>query len=69
MVQIKKRKKKGQSTLEYILLITAVVLILITFLQSGGLFQNRYNDTLASATNGMVNMAERLKGSRYESKP
>jgi len=67
MVQFKKRKKKGQSTLEFILLVTAVVVILLAFLTGpNSLFQQKYNDTLKAATNGMVNMAERLGGSRYK---
>ena len=67
MVQIKKRKKKGQSTLEYILLVTAVILVLLWFLTgSGSPFRERYNDTLDAATNGMLNMAQRLGGSRYK---
>jgi uncharacterized protein (UPF0333 family) len=68
MVQMKKRKKKGQSTLEYILLVTAVILVLITFFRPGGLFSTRINETFDSATNGMTNMADRLGGSRYKAK-
>ena len=63
---VKNRKKKAQSTLEYLLLLTGVLVIMIAFLKPGGLFSRRYNDTFAGATNGMVNMAERLQGSRYK---
>lgn len=58
------RKKKGQSTLEYIILVTGVVAILIIFLGPGGPFQNAYNQTMASGTTGMTNMANRLATSR-----
>ena len=70
MVQIKKRKKKGRRTLEFILLVTAVMVILLIFLTgNNSIFKQRYNETLDSATNGMVNMAERLGGSRYKARP
>ncbi len=57
-------KKKGQSTLEFLVLATAVVVVFIWFLRPGGPFSNAYNDTLIEATNGMTNMAWRLSGSR-----
>ena len=56
------KKKKGQSTVEYIILVAAIIGTLIIFLP--GTFQSAYNAALASGTNGMVNMAERLSGSR-----
>ena len=59
-----KRKKKGQSTVEYIILVAAVVAVLIIFLRPGGIFATAFNATLASGTNGMLNMADRLRGSR-----
>ena len=64
----KQRKKKAQSTLEYLLLLTGVLVIMIAFLRPGGFFSQRYNAAFDSATNGMVNMADRLGGSRYKSK-
>lgn len=64
-VMSKNRKKKGQSTLEYIILVTGVIAILIIFLNpNNGLFMNSFNAALQSGTNGMVNMADRLAGSR-----
>ena len=59
-----RRKKKGQSTLEYIILVTGVIVILIAFLKPNGIFNNAFNSTLSSGTNGMENMALRLGGSR-----
>jgi len=56
------RKKKGQSTVEYIILVAAIIGALIIFLP--GTFRSAYNATLTSGTNGMENMAERLAGSR-----
>ena len=59
-----KAKKKGQSTVEFIVLVAAVIGIMIVFLGPNGPFQTAYNSTLKEGTNGMVNMAERLSGSR-----
>jgi uncharacterized protein (UPF0333 family) len=64
MVNQLRRKKKGQSTLEYIILVTGVIVVLIIFLRPGGVFNTAFNGTLASGTNGMTNMADRLGGSR-----
>jgi hypothetical protein len=61
---IQKRKKKGQSTIEYIVLVTGVIAILIVFLGSGGIFQSAYNRALQQGTNGMEDMANRLATSR-----
>lgn len=64
MVQ-KNRKKKGQSTLEYIILVTGVIAILIIFLNpSSGVFNTAFNQTLQTGTNGMTDMANRLATSR-----
>jgi competence protein ComGC len=56
------KKKKGQSTVEYIILVAAIIGALIIFLPST--FKNAFNATLQSGTNGMQNMADRLAGSR-----
>jgi len=61
-----KKKKKGQSTVEYIILVAAILAALIIFLKPGGVFQTAYNDALLSGTNGMVDMANRLQFSRPE---
>ena len=58
----KPRKKKGQSTVEYIVLVAAVIAALLVFLP--GTFTTAFNATLASGTNGMQNMADRLSASR-----
>ncbi len=61
MVKFKNRKKKGQSTLEYILLLAGVVAIMIIFLNpTTGLFSQAYNRTLQSSTNGMEFMGARI---------
>lgn len=57
-----RKKSKGQSTVEYIILVAAVIGALIVFLPST--FQKAYNATLNSATNGMEDMAGRLATSR-----
>ena len=59
------KKKLAQSTVEYILLFTAVVGILIAFLISpSSPFYNKVNRTLNDGTDGMADMANRLRGSR-----
>ena len=59
-----KSKKKGQSTVEYVVLVAAIIAALIVFLRPGGVFQSTFNDTLASGTTGMNSMANRLSHSR-----
>jgi uncharacterized protein (UPF0333 family) len=62
---VKMRKKKGQSTLEYIILVTGVIAILIVFLNpKSGTFNKAFNTALRTGTDGMVNMAGRLNASR-----
>jgi len=58
------REKKGQSTVEYILLVAAVLAALIIFLRPGGVFSTAFNDTVSTGTNGMTDMANRLATSR-----
>lgn len=59
-----KNRKKGQSTLEYIILVTGVIAILLIFLNpTTGVFNNRFNATLGDATGSMQNMARRLNAS------
>jgi hypothetical protein len=65
MAKVNNRKKKGQSTLEYIILVTGVIAILIVFLNpQTGVFNQAFNATLRSGTNGMTDMANRLESSR-----
>lgn len=61
-IKEKSRKKKGQSTVEYIILVAAVIGALIIFLP--GTFKTAYNAALTSGTNGMEDMAGRLESSR-----
>lgn len=59
------RSKKGQSTVEYIILIAGVIAILIVFVGSKtGPFQTSINKAYNTATQGMENMANRLAVSR-----
>ncbi len=61
-IKEKPRKKKGQSTVEYIILVAAVIAALLIFLP--GTFTTAFNTTLESGTNGMVDMGDRLRTSR-----
>ena len=58
----KRMKKRGQSTLEYLVLVAIVVAVFIAFL--GTTFKTRYNKALDTGAQGMEDMAERLKQSR-----
>ena len=59
------KKKLAQSTVEYILLFTAVVGILIAFLISpSSPFKTKVNQALNDGTDGMADMANRLRNSR-----
>ena len=54
---------KGQSTVEYILLVTAVILVIVWFTTSKGQgsFQNSFNQVLNQSTQDMLNVATRLQ--------
>ena len=55
------KNKRGQSTLEYIILMTAVVVAIIAFVVKGDSpFKNALNSTLTSGTNGMSLMANNI---------
>ncbi|MBF0483764.1 MAG: class III signal peptide-containing protein [Candidatus Omnitrophica bacterium] len=60
----KARENKGQSTIEYIILVTAIIAVMILFLAKGGPFQKAVNQTLESSKNSMLEMSNRLKNSR-----
>ena len=56
------RLDKGQSTVEYILLITAVVGVVILFTAgNSSLFQQRLGSVFNSTTQDMLNVASRLQ--------
>ena len=52
--------RKGQSTLEYILVVAAVILAALVFLGRSGVFQNALNAMHDSNINAMVDTAERI---------
>ena len=49
------KNKRGQSTLEYIILVTAVVAVVLVFLGPSGFFQKTFNSTLSDVS-GVMNM-------------
>jgi len=65
------KNKRGQSTVEYILLMTAVVAVIIGFVatQNKGGFQDQLNQTINGAMEQDVNMADRLANSYTASAP
>ena len=57
------KKKKGQSTVEYIILVTAVVAVILVFsVAPGSPFRTKLGNTLGNATGAMVDMANSLNG-------
>ena len=58
---MKKRNKRGQSTLEYIILVTAIVAIAIVFLNpKSGKMVNTINDTYSTVADGVNGRANVL---------
>lgn len=55
-------KNKGQSTVEYILLVTAVIGVIYLFTNKGdnAPFKQKLNSTLNTTADTMLNMADRL---------
>jgi uncharacterized protein YoxC len=58
----KKGNKKGQSTVEYILLAAAVIGALVIFLKPGGAFNNTLDATLNEVTDEMTVMSGQMAG-------
>ena len=54
--------KKGQNTLEYIILVSAVIGIALVFLGPEGIFRSRLNQSFDSMANSMTYAANQLKG-------
>ena len=53
---------KGQSTVEYILLVTAVIGVIILFTAgNGSVFQKSMNSVFNTTTQDMLNVASRLQ--------
>ena len=56
------RECKGQSTVEYVLLVTAVIAVVILFANpTKGIFPQRLNQVLNQTTQDMLNVASRLQ--------
>ncbi len=52
--------RAGQSTIEHILVVAAVIVAVLVFLSNNGIFQNALNATYDTNINSMLNMAERI---------
>jgi choline-glycine betaine transporter len=56
------RTCKGQSTVEYILLVTAVIIVLVVFATGPtSVFQQRLTNVFNTTTQDMLNVASRLQ--------
>lgn len=54
-------KNKGQSTVEYLMLVAAIIGIVIFFTYGDkSFFRSQVNNTIAITTQGMTNMANKL---------
>jgi hypothetical protein len=53
-------KREGQSTVEYLILVSAVIAVLLVFLGPSGAFKKAYNKALSSGTNGMDILSNKL---------
>ena len=60
----KSRKGRGQSTVEYLILVAGVIAFIIVFLRPNGPFYSSANRAYNQATQGMEGMANRLGSSR-----
>lgn len=56
----KKSSKRGALTLEYIILVTGVVTVLVLFIRPSGPLSVAINSTYQTAANGMFDMGMRL---------
>ena len=59
-----KRRNKGQSTVEYIILVSAILAALLVFLSPAGPFRAAFDNAVTTGTDGMEDMAGRLANSR-----
>lgn len=60
---VPKKQKKGQSTVEYVILVAAVLTAILIFLAPNGIFHAAVNQSLSDGTDTMQNMSGRLQGS------
>ena len=58
------RKKKGQSTLEYIILVTGIVAAFIFFAGPTGIFKDKVTNSVNQVSDEMLEMANRISNSR-----
>ena len=54
-----RRNRKGQSTLEYVIVLAVIITAMITF--AGGAFKQRLSNALDTATNSMEGVVGRIR--------
>ncbi len=62
-------KNRGQSTMEYVILLAGIVLFLVIFLGRNGYFFQQVNYTYRNVTSEMSTVATRFVGSHVSSNP
>ncbi len=55
-----RKRCQGQSTVEYMILVAAVIVIGLLVAKEGGVFQRALNATVDTSLNAMMNMADRI---------
>ena len=64
-MQKTKLRKKGQSTVEYVVLVAGVLAVIVFFtVSSSSPFRVAFNNALTTGSDGMTKMANRLATSR-----
>ena len=59
----KEKKARGSASLEYLVMVAAVISIVVVFLGPHGIFESALKRTHGLAVNGMTDMASRLSQS------
>ena len=54
--------RRGQHTIEFLLLFTVVVVVIFVFMRPGGEFQTKYEQSLNAPVHGMVDVAHMVWG-------
>lgn len=54
------RNRRGQTTVEYFILMAVVIVILMFFVTQDGFFQKSLNSTIVITSNYMLNMSNQI---------
>jgi len=54
------KSQRGQSTIEYVIVITAVIVVILTIAGNNGIFRKALDKTYEQSMNGMTDMSNRF---------